>query len=63
MFEHEGDGFGIQPDVQVFSVAPDIGTPKCASNISGMLGSIAATVWPRPMPRFCSAEANRRHRA
>ena len=30
--------------------APSIGTAKCASYIAGMLGSIKATVSPRPMP-------------
>ena len=46
----------------VFSTAPAIGTPKWHSYISGMFGSIAATVSPRPMPRFASAEASRRQR-
>ena len=46
----------------VFSTAPHIGTPKCASYICGVLESIAATVSPTPMPRFASAEARRRAR-
>ncbi len=45
---------------RVFSTAPHIGTPKCASTMAGMLGSITATVSPTPMPRFLSAEANLR---
>ena len=49
--------------LSVFSTAPHIGTPKCASYIAGMFGSMTATVSPLPMPRFASAEARRRQRA
>ncbi|SAK99352.1 hypothetical protein AWB82_07284 [Caballeronia glebae] len=49
--------------LSVLSTAPVIGTPKCASTISGVFGSIAATVSPRPMPRAASADASRRVRA
>jgi len=45
------------------SVAPAMGTAKCASNIGGVLGAITATVSPKPMPRRCKAEAKRRQRA
>ena len=47
----------------VLSTAPAIATPKWASYIGGVLGSIAATVSPSLMPRFASAEARRRQRA
>ena len=47
----------------VLSTAPHIGTPKWASNMAGVLGSIAATVSPGPMPRADSAAARRRQRA
>ena len=46
-----------------FSTAPVIGTPKCASYISGMLGAMIATVSPTPMPILSSAEASRRQRS
>ena len=46
-----------------FSTAPVIGTPKCASYISGMLGAMIVTVSPTPMPTLSSAEASRRQRA
>ena len=46
-----------------FSTAPAIGTPKCASNASGRLGDITATVSPRPTPRAASAPARRRQRS
>ncbi len=49
--------------LSVFSTAPAIGTPKCASNISGVFASITETVSPGPMPRRTSAEARRRQRA
>ena len=49
--------------LSVLSTAPVIGTPKCASNIGGTLGSIAATVSPTPIPRLASAEPRRRARA
>ena len=49
--------------LSVLSTAPAIGTPKWHSYISGVLGSIAATVSPTPMPRFASAEASRTQRA
>ena len=42
------------------STAPVIGTPKCASYISGMLGAMIATVSPVPMPWRSSAEADRK---
>ena len=47
----------------VFSTAPVIATPKWASTIAGMLGSITATVSPTPMPRRESALASRRQRS
>ena len=49
--------------LSVFNTAPHIGTPKWASTIAGILGSIAATVSPTPMPRFVRAPASRRQRA
>jgi hypothetical protein len=49
--------------LSVLSTAPVIGTPKCASNIDGTLGSITATVSPLPMPWATSALARRRQRA
>ncbi len=49
--------------LSVLSTPPVIGTPKCASTISGVLASIAATVSPRPIPRRASAEASRRERS
>jgi hypothetical protein len=49
--EHEGDGFRIQPGVQrELSTAPAIGTPKCASTMGGVFGSITATVSFLPIP-------------
>ena len=51
---------------RVFSVLrtpPVIGTPKCASTIGGVFGTITATVTPRPTPRAVSAEASRRERS
>jgi hypothetical protein len=47
----------------VFSTAPAMGTPKCASYIAGTLGAMSATVSFLPMPRFRSALASRRLRA
>ena len=44
-------------------MAPVIGTAKWASNISGMLGSMAATVSPLVMPSLASALARRRQRS
>ena len=49
--------------LRAFSTAPAAGTPKWASRQGGVLGAITATVSPRPMPRFCKAEARRRLRA
>jgi hypothetical protein len=49
--------------LRVLSTAPDIGTPKCASTMGGVLGSITATVSFLPMPARCSALARRRARA
>jgi hypothetical protein len=49
--------------LSAFSTAPAIGTPKCASNASGMFGAIIATVSPRPMPCAARAEARRRQRS
>ena len=49
--------------LSVLSTAPVIGTPKCASNISGVLAAITATVSPTPMPARASADARRRQRA
>ncbi len=46
-----------------FRTPPVIGTPKCASYISGMLGAMIATVSPTPIPTLTSAEARRRQRA
>ena len=39
------------------STAPVIGTPKCASSIGGVLGSMTLTVSPGPMPHCVRAEA------
>ncbi|MNN44252.1 hypothetical protein D3C81_1585330 [compost metagenome] len=47
---------------KVLSTAPVMGTPKCASSMAGVLGSITATVSPRPMPRPTKALARRRQR-
>ena len=49
--------------LRVLSTPPVIGTPKCASTISGVLAAISATVSPTPTPAFASAEASRRLRA
>jgi hypothetical protein len=49
--------------LSALSTAPDIGTPKWHSSISGVLDSIAATVSPRPTPCAASAEARRRDRS
>jgi len=49
--------------LSVLSTAPAIATPKCASYMGGVFGSMAATVSPTPMPRRESAEASRRHRS
>ena len=46
--------------LSVLSTAPAIGTPKCASIISGVFASIAATVSPVRTPRRASADASRR---
>ena len=48
---------------KVLSTPPLIGTPKWASNISGVFAAISATVSPLPMPASLSAEASRRERA
>ena len=40
------------------STAPIIGTPKCASRLSGVFAPINATVSPTPIPRFASALAS-----
>ena len=39
----------------VLSTAPSMGTPKCASTMAGMFGSMTATVSPRLMPACASA--------
>ena len=49
--------------LRALSTAPSIGTPKCASKISGTLGAITATVSPMPTPCSDSAEASRRARS
>jgi hypothetical protein len=49
--------------LRALSTAPHIGTPKCASYMGGVLGSITATVSPTPTPRRDSADARRRARA
>ncbi len=49
--------------LSVFSTAPIIAGAKCSSTMAGTLGSIAATVSPRRMPRFSSAEASLRLRS
>ena len=46
----------------VFSTAPSMGTPKCASSIAGTFGRTADTVSPGPTPRRPSADASRRAR-
>ena len=45
------------------STAPAMGTPKCASTIGGVLGSITATVSFLPMPARRRLLARRRQRA
>ena len=47
----------------LLSTAPAIGTPKCASSIGGVFGSMAATVSPGATPRPASAAASLRARA
>ena len=47
----------------VFSTAPVIGTPKCASTISGVFAATTDTVSPQPTPRADNAEASRWHRS
>lgn len=49
--------------LRVLSTAPAMGTPKCASTICGVLGSITATVSFLPMPAWVSALASWRQRA
>ena len=49
--------------LMVHSIAPSMGTPKCASIIAGVLGAMTATVSPRCTPRAARAEAMRRQRA
>ena len=44
------------------STAPVIGTPKCASNVSGVLAPMNDTVSPLPMPIFCKADASKQQR-
>ena len=46
---------------RAFSTAPSIGTAKCASSVGGVLGAMTATTSPLPTPRWCRAEASRRH--
>src|SRR3989344_1041301 len=41
--------------LRVLSTAPAMGTPKCASTMGGVLGSITATVAFLPMPALASA--------
>jgi len=48
--------------LRVLSTAPDMGTPKWASTIGGVLGSITATVSFLPTPAWCSALASWRQR-
>jgi hypothetical protein len=54
---------GSRRMLSAFNTAPAIGTPKCASNASGRLGDMSATVSPRPTPRAASAPARRRQRS
>ena len=49
--------------LSVLRIAPLIGTPKCASTIGGVFGSIAATVSPLPMPASLNAEDSRLQRS
>jgi len=49
--------------LSALSTAPAMGTPKCASTMGGVLGSITATVSFLPMPRWRRALARRRQRA
>ena len=49
--------------LSVFSTAPVIGTPKCASYIAGHVGQHGRDGVAAPMPRCASAEARRRQRA
>ena len=46
-----------------WSTAPVIGTPKCASTIGGVFGSITATVSPSPRSIAASREASRTERS
>ena len=48
---------------RALSTAPAIGTPKCASTIGGVLGSITATVSFLPMPLWRRLLASWRQRA
>ena len=48
--------------LSVLSTAPAMGTPKCASTMGGVLGSITATVSFLPMPARLKALANWRQR-
>ena len=49
---------GSRRMLMLFSTAPGIGTPKCASSMGGVFGSMTATVSPGPMPRPASAAAS-----
>ena len=49
--------------LRALSTAPAMGTPKCASSSSGILGAITQTVSPTPMPRSFKAAASRMHRS
>jgi len=49
--------------LSALSTAPTMGTPKWASTMGGVLGSITATVSPLPMPCRASALASWRQRS
>jgi hypothetical protein len=49
--------------LRVLRTPPTIGTPKCASTISGVFAAINATVSPTPTPLRANADASLRHRA
>ena len=63
MVQHEGHGFRIEPGVDGIEHRPAMGTPKCASTMGGVLGSMTATVSFLPMPLRRSALASWRQRA